>query len=702
MKKFTIFLLGLLLLIAPLARADEGMWLLTLLNKNYDDMKRQGFKLTPEDIYSVNKSSMKDAVVVFGGFCTGEIVSDRGLIFTNHHCGYGAIQQHSTVENDYLKYGFWAKEDKDEIPTPGLFVSFLQRLEDVTPQIQDAVKKMKKKDDKATVIKTTIEAIVKKATEGTGYNAEVKPYFFENQYFLLVYERFDDVRLVGTPPESIGKFGHDSDNWMYPRHTGDFSVFRVYASADGKPAKYDPANKPLKPKHFFPVSIQGVKEGDFSMILGYPGSTDRYITSGGVDELLDVEHPVRIKVRGIRQEIMMEDMMASDKVRIQYSSKYARSSNYWKYSIGQSQGLKRLKVRDKKLAIETEFQKWAAADKKRNEEFGGCVKMINDAYAGRKEFTFASQFLSESIFRGIEAVSFAYRAGANFDKADRLKMMGEMFFKDYNVSTDHKITAAMLKLFYSDVKPEFHPSFYVDVVKQYGTDFQKCSDDWFNNSIFTSKERYDAFVAAPDKAKLEADPIYIAAKSMYAKFEELDAKQKGFDQNLATGYNLFMKGLMLMSPERNYAPDANFTMRMTYGTVGSYAPKDAVKFNYITTLSGVMEKEIPNDYEFHVEPRLKELWLAKDFGQYAENGDVVVTFISNNDITGGNSGSPVINGNGELIGIAFDGNWEAMSGDVAFEPALQRTISVDIRYVLFIMDKFAGAQRLIDELKVVK
>ena len=703
MKKYISLLMIAFVLFNFSAKADEGMWIISLLNKNYADMKKQGFKLTPEDIYSLNHASIKDAIPIFGRGCTSEIVSPNGLLLTNHHCGYGAIQSQSSVEHNYLRDGFWAKSYKDELPIPGLSVRFLVKIEDVTAQINKKLNSKMTEEQRQAIIDKISKKIVDKANKGNNYIASVQSFFNGNSYYLVIYEKYSDVRLVGTPPEMIGKFGYDTDNWVWPRHTGDFSVFRVYMSPDGKPADYSPENVPLKPKYFLPVSLKGVEKGDFTMIVGYPGRTNRYMTSYGIDELINITNTNRIKIRGIRQEIMMADMKADEKVRIQYSSKFARSSNYWKNSIGMNRGLKKLNVRAKKQATEEQFVKWYSSNPKLQAKYGEALTLIKNAYQGRKEYVNATQYISETMIRGIEIYYFAKRIADMIDKPDETKAYATNFYKNYNMPTDKKIALAMLKLFNNDVAEKYHPTFFSIIKNQYKNDFEKYVDDLYANSIFASQAKFDEFMKNPSKENLAKDPAYIAAKSIYEKYDELRAASKKYDENLAKGRRLYLAGLMEMQKDKLFYPDANFTMRLTYGKVGDYRPRDGVIYDYYTTLAGVMEKEIPGDFEFSVPEKLKELYNQKDYGPYADkDGKMRVCFISNNDITGGNSGSPIMNGNGELIGLAFDGNWEAMSGDIAFEPELQRTINVDIRYVLFIMDKLGGAKHLIDEMTIVK
>jgi len=711
MKKILSFLIGFILIFSSTLKADEGMWLLPLLEKlNIGKMTEMGLKLSADDIYSINHSSIKDAIVIFGGGCTGEIVSEQGLLLTNHHCGYGSIQRHSSTEHNYLKDGFWAMSKKEELSNPGLSVTFLVSIEDVTGKINSRLIPGMTEEARADTIKAITTRIEKVAMEGNGYRARVSSFFGGNNFYLLVYETYRDVRLVGAPPSSIGKFGGDTDNWEWPRHTGDFSVFRVYMSPDGKPAGYSPDNIPLQPKYHLPVSLKGEQKGDFAMIIGYPGGTQRYMTSFGIDELLSITHPNRIKIRGIRQEIMLKDMMADEKVRIQYASKYSGSSNYWKFSIGQSQGLKKLHVKDKKLVIENRFTHWVNSDSARKEKYGNALNLIKTSIESRKDFRNANQYIAECLLRGSEIISFASRStglfhqleSGNQEKIDqaieRLKSSAKNFYKDYNPPTDRKIVKAMLRLVGEDIPVAYQPDFFNTIRKKYKGNYDKFTDQMFDKSIFANETRFNNFLEHPSLKVLKKDPAYQAASSTFTKYLELRARSAEFDENLSKGRRLLIAGLRKMNPDGVRYPDANFTMRLTYGSVNGYDPRDAVHYKYFTTLKGVMEKEDPNNFEFVVEPRLKELYRKKDFGRYGTNGRMHVCFLTNNDITGGNSGSPVINGNGELIGLAFDGNWEAMSGDIAFEPELQRTISVDIRYVLFIMDKYAGAGHLVDEM----
>jgi hypothetical protein len=717
MKKLFSILIVLILLISFKVRADEGMWLLPLIEKlNIGKMTELGLKLTAEDIYSINKACIKDAVISFGGFCTGEIVSPQGLILTNHHCGYSSIQSHSTVDHDYLKDGFWAMSKDEELPNQGLSVTFLISIEDVTSQVLANVNDGMSETERDNAISKARQTIQKKAVEGTDYSASVSSFYSGNYFYLLVYERYLDVRLVGAPPSSIGKFGFDTDNWEWPRHTGDFSVFRVYSGPDGKPAPYSVENIPLKPKYFLPVSIKDLNKGDFAMTLGYSGRTLRYYTSYEVDELLKITHPNRIKIRGIRQDILMEDMKADPKVNIQYASKFSNSSNYWKYSIGQKAGLERLNVKAQKEKIEDQYNSWVNASPERKAKYGEALNMIKSSIEGRAEYVNAQQYISECFTRGCELLSLNRVADLlveTLQSGDQeaikslsanMKERLNDFYKDYNPPTDMKAMKAMLKLYREDVPAKFHPDFYANIVdKKFRGNIDKFVDYIFAKSVFSNKEKLNAFLDKPDLKTLQKDPVYLTGTSINTMNRSVAGELQSFDTNLTIGRRLWMAALMEMIPEKTLYPDANSTMRLSYGSVLDYEPRDAVIYKYFTTLKGVMEKYKPGDYEFDVPQRLIDLFNKKEFGRYASpKGYMPVCFTTNNDITGGNSGSPVLNGNGELIGLAFDGNWEAMSGDVAYEPELQRTIIVDIRYVLWLMDVYAGAGHLVKEMTVIQ
>ena len=696
MKK--LFLLFAAACVTFSAAADEGMWMLPYLQKmNAKDMKARGCKLSAEEIYSMNNSSLKDAIVIFGGGCTGEIVSPDGLLFTNHHCGYGSIQALSSVEHDYLKNGFWAMSRAEEIPAPGLKVRFIRKIVDVTSDVLGAVPDIAGGEERSRLVAEHAEAVKSRfEAENPGMEISVKPFFGGNQFFAFVIEVFSDVRLVGTPPTSIGKFGGDTDNWMWPRHTGDFSIFRVYAGPDNKPADYAPENRPYKAEKFLKVSLNGYDEADFAMIMGFPGSTQRYMTSYEIDRMLEVENPQRIFIRGERQAILKEDMAASDKVRIQYASKYAQSSNYWKNSIGMSRGIKRLDVKGRKQEQEAAFRAWAAKNTLPTEGYVDALNKIRESVEETLPSYASLQYLQEAFLRAVEILTPARYSGSL--KGAELEKALKGFYKDYNMPTDRRVAKRMFRIVKENCKEL--PSVFAEVIdKRFGGDTDAYVDYLYDNSVFADEQR--ALAAVASGKELKEDPAAVLSESIVGKMRELSKAQKEGRQKYADGHRLYIAGLMRMQPKKAWASDANFTIRLTYGRILPYNPADGIRYNYYTTLKGVMEKENPeNPTEFTVPAKLKELYAAKDFGRYANaKGELPTCFLADCDITGGNSGSPVLNAKGSLIGLAFDGNWEAMSGDVAFEPELQRTIAVDVRYVLFVIDKFAGAGWLLDELQ---
>ena len=703
MKK--LFLLIAAACVSLTAAADEGMWMLPYLQKmNIKDMKARGCKLSAEDIYSINKSSLKDAIVIFGGGCTGEIVSPDGLLFTNHHCGYGSIQSLSSVEHDYLKNGFWAMSRAEEIPAPGLAVRFIRSISDVTADVVGNVPSTAGQQEYERITSENIASLAASLRESNpGMTVEIKPFFGGNQYFAFVIEVYTDVRLVGAPPTSIGKFGGETDNWMWPRHTGDFSVFRVYAGPDNKPADYSPENRPYKAEKFLKVSLDGYQEGDFAMVMGFPGSTQRYMTSYEIDNMLEIANPNRIFIRGERQAILKEDMAASDKVRIQYASKYATSSNYWKNSIGKSRGIRKLHVKERKQEQEAAFQAWAEKNTLPEEGYIDALPAVREAIAGLAAIDDNRQYIDEAFLRAVEILAPAriFDGRTEIKDVAALKEAMADWYKDYNAPTDRKVAKRMLKIAREHMTDL--PTFYAEIVdKDFGGDTDAYVDYIFDNSVFSSLDKVDALIDGFSVEKYAADPAVPFMRSVREKYGELSKARKPFVEKYAGGSRKYIAGLMLRDPKKAWASDANFSIRLTYGRILPYDPADGIRYNYYTTLKGVIEKENPgNPTEFTVPEKIKELYAAKDFGRYAnKKGELPVAFLSDCDITGGNSGSPVMNAKGELIGLAFDGNWEAMSGDVAFEPDLQRMISVDIRYVLFVIDKFAGAGWLIDELVI--
>ena len=717
-----IIIIAIALLSWTLAKADEGMWLLSKIKElNIEKMQQMGFKLTAEDIYNVNKPGIKDAIVGLGNegrpfqhFCSGEIISPNGLLLTNHHCGFSAIQAHSSVEHDYLRDGFWAYEMKDELANPGTTASILDRMEDVTERVNACLNDGMSEGERYAAIDSISEIITKEATEGTHFSAQVQPMFEGNQFFLFVYTIYQDVRLVGAPPQSMGKFGGDTDNWMWPRHTADFSMFRIYTAPDGSPAPYSEENVPLKPKHYLPVSAKGVQDGDFAMIMGFPGTTERYITSFGLANTMDITNTIRYEVRTDKLAVMREGMEKDQKTRIQYASKYASCANYWKYSNEQNKALRNLNTMGNKQAIEREFAAWVNADPARKAVYGSVLTDLQKGYADMKTLETANVYAQEAL-AGPEAHLFAYRTGRVIaklcdetvsaeDKAtlrEALKEMGAAFYKDFNTDVDAKLFAVLFKIYNDKVGADLQPEIINFINKKYKGDFNKFAADLKAKSVFMDEASFDAFVAEPNMKKLEKDLAYQAGKSFYEIYMKINASMAPYNTVLARGNRLFVRGLMEMNPEKAWAPDANSTIRMTYGKVGSYKPRDAVFYDYYTTLKGVIEKEGPAGGEFEVPARLKELYAQKNFAPYG-NDILSVNFITDNDITGGNSGSPVINAEGHLIGTAFDGNSEAMSGDIDFEENLQRCINLDTRYMLWIVDVYAGAKNLINEMTIIK
>ena len=704
-------------------KADEGMWLPMLLGEaTYKNMVECGIKLTPEQIYNANNSSLKDAIVALGGgFCTGEIISDQGLMMTNHHCGFGTIQANSSTENDYLTDGFWAMTKEQEIPAD-FGVWFLNNISDVTDQVLEGITDDMDEGERNSIIRKNMSILKTTASEGKNkddFAVQVKSFYYGNLYYMFTYNIFNDVRLVGAPPSSIGKFGGDTDNWMWPRHTGDFTMFRVYADKENKPSSYSQENKPLKPKHSLPISIAGVQDGDYAMIMGYPGSTDRFLTSWGVKQAVDVEQPARVKIRGIKLDIMDQEMSKSQKVRIQYASKYARVSNYWKYFIGQSEQLVKNKVFDKKQKIENSFSAWYKSNGL-DKTYSESLPLIENALKNSSKYTIPKVYFQEAVV-GSELILFMLRnlsprtplfkaldSGEGVKEAkDNFLKVAESFYKDYNASIDENTLAAVLSLYANDVPKEFQPELLISLNDKYKGDFKKVASNYFKKSPFKSYDLFKAWLTS-DKLSvkmIEKDLVYQLKNEFLDVYRsKVITPSSNFDSDYKKGMRLFVDGLQKMG--MNKASDANSTMRFTYGNVLPYDPADAVHYDFYTTLEGVMQKEViteDKNHEFYVPQRLKDLYNAKDFGPYArkEDGKLPVGFLSNNDITGGNSGSPVINSHGELIGTAFDGNWEAMSGDIYFEPNIQRTISVDIRYSLFIIDKYAGAKHLIDEMNII-
>ncbi len=702
--------------------ADEGMWLPLLLGQQvYNDMVKKGLKLTKDQLYHINKASLKDAIIIFGGGCTGEIVSAEGLIFTNHHCGYDAIANASSVDHNYLQNGFYAKNKGEEIPT-SLSVQFLLRIDDVTALVLDSLKGLSgaERVQRQGAILANINKRMSDATQNI--ETRVSALFKGNQFLAFVYQRYTDIRLVGTPPESVGKFGGDTDNWEWPRHTGDFSVFRVYADAEGKPAKYAEANKPLKPKWYLPVSLKPLKDGDFAMIWGYPGGTNRYESSYGIKLATDINNPTLVKLRDMRLKYMFEEMKKDPAIKLQLASSYAGIANYWKFFDGETKQLLKYDVFGQKKKAEEKFNAWA----KGKPEYENIFADWGKAYEAWTPFAKHRQYINEGIF-GSPLIGFAssliqletalVKTGstqADIKKAaEAANQQRKNFLAGENKLSDEHIVAAVTRMFYEDVDKEQHPvGFYGNLKNTYGplndeATYKKYAADIFSKTIIFDDARWNAFIANPDANTLQSDPAFGYASTFYTnysskylpKFQQFNAKNAEFGR-------LYLKGIMEMDPvkAKMMYPDATFTMRVSYGNVKSYRPRDAVFYDYVTTSKGLLEKYKAGDYEFDLPANQIELLKKKDFGQYMDptRKDLVIGFITTNDITGGNSGSPVINNKGELIGLAFDGNYEALSHKLAFDKDLNRTICVDIRYVLWCIDKLGGGSNIIKELKLMK
>jgi Peptidase S46 len=705
-----------LLLAAPAARADEGMWLPLLVKRlNYVDMQKEGLRLTAEEIYDVNNASLKDAIGQLGGFCTAEFVSKDGLLLTNHHCGFDAIQNHSSPQNDLLTNGFVAKTKADELTNPGLFVDVLVRMEDVTGKVLEGVSEQTADADRAAKVSERLKTISEEAKANGKYVAYVRDFLGGNEYYLFVYQRFLDVRLVAAPPQSIGKFGGDTDNWMWPRHTGDFSVFRVYANEKNEAAPYAATNKPYAPKKHLPVSLSGVDENDFAMVFGFPGRTTRYMASAGVKLTTEVTNPARVKLRDKRLKLMKEDMDQSADVRIKYAATYASVANYWKFWQGETEGVRKLGTVAQKKALEDQFQQWADADAERKAIYGSALADINAAYAEQSKYVLSQQYLQEGIL-GVDIFSRANQATAlqkalKANDAEAIKKASaeltanlEELYKDFVPATDQKIAAAMLRYFAQDVPKDQQPDIFATIQKDFGGDYDRFAKEVFNTSMFASKAKVEAFLKAPTLAAIDNDLAFKTVNSAVTNFtQNIAPKLVPVAAQLARGNRRFIQGQRLMNPTKSFYPDANSTIRLSYGTVREYKPRDGVQYHYFTTLDGIAQKEDPTNEEFMVPAKLMELYHNRDFGRYADakDGKVHVAFLTDNDITGGNSGSPVINGRGELIGLAFDGNWESMNGNIVFDPALKRCINNDIRYVLFVIDKVIGGKHLVDEMSLV-
>ena len=699
MKKIVLLILALFCLKGVPALADEGMWVPALIQSRIKDMKAKGFKLTAEDIYSINRSSLKDAVLLFGSGCTGEVISDEGLFLTNHHCGYYFIGSHSSVEHDYLTNGFWAMNRSEELPNPGLTVSFLIRMEDVTDRALKGVGDEMPQAERDSMVKANAAGVIAKATAGTHYEAAVEPFYYGNQYFLFVYEKFRDVRLVAAPPSAIGKFGGDTDNWMWPRHTGDFSMFRIYADKNNNPADYSKDNVPYRPRRSFTISTAGLKKGDFTMVYGNPGRTMQYVVSDAIDYAVNCGNPVKIKMRTMRLEIMNAEQAKDPATRIAYAAKNARVSNQWKKWQGESKGLARLGTLDKKRAFEAQFTAWAA-DKPL---YRDVLPKLRALYAELAPYAFARDYYQEA-YQAIEMTQFAQNAAKGIFKPDAEKA-GDGFFKNYSQTIDRLSTQAVLGEYVKNVPAEWTPAYFLEAVQKAGG-IDRYVDELFEQSNFSTIEKYKALASADSATKaaaLQNDPALLLAEAFNTFYNtKVDGTYKRLNTEINTLYRLYMKGLMEMQPDRTFFPDANLTLRVAYGTVEGYSPVDAVYYEPFSTIDGIMEKDNPDIYDYNIPQRLRDLYRTKEYGRWNVDGSVPVCFLATNHTTGGNSGSPVLNGRGQLVGINFDRTWESTMSDYEFDVVKCRNIIVDIRYVLFVIDRIGNAGYLLDEMRFAK
>jgi len=719
MKKISLLTL-IFILFRMFAAAEEGMWIPMLLEQlNIKRMQDLGLRLSAEDIYSINKSSLKDAIVQFGGGCTAEIVSPQGLILTNHHCGLGAIQKQSSMEHDYLANGFWANSFEEEIPCPGISVTLLVRMEEVTAAVLEGVEPGMNQLQRSQIIKQNIDKLEKAATKETRFEARIRPFYYGNQYYMLVNQVFKDIRLVGAPPSNIGKFGGDTDNWMWPRHTGDFSIFRIYASKNNEPADYSAENVPYIPKNHLPISLKGYKKNDFTFILGYPAGTKEYLTSYGVDLIANHENPLRIRLRKQRLDWMNSAMNESRPVRIQYTSKANGIANAWKKMIGESMGIQRVDgVKNKELR-EQKFQAWADSVPGRKARYDGLLSAFKSTYTDYLPVDMSALYINEAG-QGIELVRYVagFRQLVKLSKDKQttpdvleksiagLKSATRDFYKNYQPSIDQKVMSAMLREMGTNMDIKFTPTICTEIKTSHKNDVVAYTTGLFDASMFTDSSRILAFLDSYKVSrfkKLEKDPAFRLMNSIYERSEkDIQPLVVLYTGRLDSLYRIYMAGLMEMHQERKFYADANSTLRLAYGKIDDYQPADAVGYNYFTTLAGVMQKEDSTIFDYRVDPRLKKLFINSDYGRYRDkDGTMHVAFIASNHTTGGNSGSPVLNANGELIGINFDRDWEGTLSDMVYDPSQCRNISLDIRYCLFVIDKVAGAERLIKEMTVI-
>ncbi len=707
----------LIVLYSSVLKADEGMWLPYLISNNQiEQMQDKGLKIPFESVYSQSEPSLKDAIVSLDdGSCTGEFISSQGLLLTNHHCGYNEIQQHSSVEHNYLQNGFWARTKEEELPNPGKTATLLIEAHDVSEQILQHAHALNGTGRQVT-IDSLINIIEAEASIKHQLDARVKSFFSGNTYILFLTQTFRDVRLVGTPPSSIGKFGGDTDNWMWPRHTGDFSFFRVYCAPDGTPAEYSKNNIPFEPKMHLKIDLSGIKRDDFTMTLGYPGHTQRYLTSFGIKEIKEVVNPVVAETRSIKQDIWSKAMKASEEINIKYAAKYSESSNYWKYAIGQNKALEKLDIIAKQKEIESSFTEWFKNDSLYLKEYGKTLPVIEASYLLGNKLTLAETITQETMLEGPEIINFALEISTLYMELQEKRGDSEAYvqdlehytksidqlYKDFDAALDQKIFMAMLSYYLEETPEKLRPEIESLLGKKYLDNWSEFTDDLYAKSALSDSDTAIELIKSDNPDAFFEDPAIAFSYQVLAYFYKILDLHDKLNRQYDDAQRLLVKGYMQQKPEKDFYPDANSTLRLSYGTVGDYEPKDGVKYKYLTTLSGIIEKEDPEQLDFRVPEQLKTLYYKKDFASYAlDNGKMPVCFLTNNDITGGNSGSPVLNGDGNLIGLAFDGNWEAMTSDLAYEERLQKCICVDIRYIIFILDKMANAQHLIDEMEIV-
>ena len=715
MKRILLFLAACFLYVSAL-HAREGMWIPIFLEKyNLEEMRQMGFRLSAQDIYDVNHASMKDAVVIFGGGCTGELISGDGLLITNHHCGYRQIQMHSSVENDYLTHGFWAGNRGEELPNQGLSVSFLERMEDVSNRVFEGTAGLGSQEEKDKRISQNMAAIEREAQEDGKFRATVRPFFYGNQYFLNVYKVYTDVRLVGAPPSSIGKFGGDTDNWVWPRHTGDFALFRIYAGRDNEPASYSPDNVPYKPKKFFPISLRGVEPGDFTMVFGYPGRTTQYLPSQAVELIHRQRNPDRIAIRDVKLEIMGRHMADDPKVRIQYASKYAGVSNAWKKWQGENLGLERLDATNRKLAFEKEFQAWATAKGVWENEYAPLFNLFRTQYQEYAPYAKAADYYSEIAWSGIEIFTMANYVQIFLRQVNRenevtesamqsFRRLSDNFFKDFHQPVDEELFSRLLHVLANDLPLEYQPAELRQILRKNQGD--KLIRNVYRKSVLTDQNKLVSLTSSGSLHKvkaLEKDPVFQLFRTLRTFYDSnILPSLQGMESELESAMKPYMAGIMQMREDGMFYPDANSTLRVSYGRVEGYEPLDGIQYKHYTTLTGIMEKDNPDIYDYDVPARLKELYHNGDFGEYGRDGVMPVCFVASNHTSGGNSGSPVLNAEGHLIGINFDRGWEGTMSDIMYDPDQCRNISLDMRYALFIIDKFAGAGYLLEEMQIVR